>query len=81
MQVSVHKEGWIDEEGIYLFACLFSFRSRALEHVSMQIWLSLSFQNHHIYKSQWSTLCVLLFAWSRTSNCDKKKLFRENIRL
>ena len=26
MQVSVHKEGWIDEEGIYLFACLFLFR-------------------------------------------------------
>ena len=25
MQVSVYKEGWIDEEGIYLFACLFSF--------------------------------------------------------
>jgi len=25
MQVSVHKKGWMDEEGIYLFACLFSF--------------------------------------------------------
>ena len=40
-----------------------------------------SFQNHHIYKSQWPTLSVLLFAWNRISNCDKKKLFRENIRL
>ena len=25
MQVSVQKKGWMDEEGIYLFACLFSF--------------------------------------------------------
>ena len=26
IQVSVHKKGWMDEEGIYLFTCLFSFR-------------------------------------------------------
>ena len=36
---------------------------------SMQIWLRLSFQNHHIHKSQ--CVCVILFAWNRTSNCDK----------
>ena len=46
---------------------------------SMQIWLRLSFQNHHIHKSQ--CVCVILFAWNRTSYCDQKKLFRENIRL
>ena len=46
---------------------------------SMQIWLRLSFQNHHIHKSQ--CVCVILFAWNRTSNCDQKKLFREYIRL
>ena len=43
--------------------------------ISMQIWLRSSFQNHHIYKSQWPTLCILLFAWNRTSNCDKKNCF------
>ena len=36
MQVSIHKKGWMDEEGIYHFACLFSFRSvtyQITEHV------------------------------------------------
>ena len=35
MQVSVRKKGWIDEEGIYLFACLFSLVlwNQITEHV------------------------------------------------
>ena len=36
IQVSVHKKGWMDEEGIYLFACLFSFcfvRYQITEHM------------------------------------------------
>ena len=36
MQVSMHTKGWMDEEGIYHFTCLFSFRSvmyQITEHV------------------------------------------------
>ena len=91
MQVSVHKKGWMDEEGIYLFACLFSFcfvTYQITEHVLSSTYhiyanlTSLVFSEPPLfYKSQWPTLCILLFAWNRTSNCDKKILFRENIHL
>ena len=78
MQVAVHKKGWMDEEGIYLFACLFSFR-----FVTYQITKHAPFARLFrttIFIKVNDQHCVS-FAWNRTSNCDKKKLFRENIRL
>ena len=44
MQVSVHKKGWMDEEGIYHFACLFSFC-----FVTYQITEHVLSSTYHIY--------------------------------
>ena len=44
MQVSVRKKSWMDEEGIYLFACLFSFC-----FVTYQITEHVLSSTYHIY--------------------------------
>jgi len=49
MQVSVHKKGWMDEEGIYHFACLFSFCS-----VMYQITEHMHPSTYHIFDHQGS---------------------------
>ena len=53
MQVSVHKKGWMDEEGIYLFACLFSFR-----FVTYQITKHALSSTYHIYANMTSLVCL-----------------------
>ena len=53
MQVAVHKKGWMDEEGIYLFACLFSFR-----FVTYQITEHVLSSMYHIY----ANLTLLVFS-------------------
>ena len=89
MQVSVHKEGWIDEEGIYLFACLFSFcfvTYQITKHTLSSTYLCkfdlarlfrttifIKVNDHH---------CVSIYLLEIVPvTVIKKKLFWENIRL
>ena len=80
MQVSVHKKGWMDEEGIYLFACLFSFR-----FVTYQITKHAPFARLFrttIFVRVNDQHCVSFYLLEIVPvTVIKKKLFRENIRL
>ena len=61
MQVSAHKKGWMDEEGIYLFACLFSFH-----FVTYQITEHVLSSTYHMYANLTSLIGEFVYIiWSR----------------
>ena len=76
MQVSVHKKGWMDEEGIYLFACLFSFC-----FVTYQITEHVLSSTYHIYAKVNDQHCVSFYFLEIVLVTVIKKIFGENIRL